>query len=140
MWIGNRAHVPNFAGCFVNGKFQLWKKILGAINFKSKNGTFVSLMKFSLFLLSLVNDLSFINSINGTENFQEHTCYCSINPFEKNLLLNYNILITQPLTVYCSITDVYGFLLRLMILLTVVYTEDGILKTSKHVQYFLSLF
>ena len=59
---------------------------------------------------------------------------------EKNLLLNYNILITQPLTVYCSITDVYGFLLRLMILLTVVYTEDGILKTSKHVQYFLSLF
>ena len=50
---------------------------------------------------------------------------------EKNLLLNYNMLMTQPLTVYCSITDVYGFLLRLMILLTVVYTEDGILKNIK---------
>ena len=58
---------------------------------------------------------------------------------EKNLLLNYNILMTQPLTVYCSINGVYGFLLRLMILLMVVYKEDGILKSIKtHTIFFIT--
>ena len=47
-------HIPSFSSRFVNGKFQPLKKekFQVAVSFIGKNGTFVSLMVFSLFLNS----------------------------------------------------------------------------------------